>query len=288
MPDIFASGKSQTNPHPADRSSAASIESPVSAPTSLSDPPTSDSPPSPTPPVTSVSPPVNQTPNHENPVTLQPPKPLTSLAGQPEHIIRKPEEYSTVLKKDLPTHNPVASYMPQPLKFRFSTQFSNEIVLLLLRQHPVTQLGWMILAFLAGFVPVLFSYVQFFTDLPITYQIGIYAFWYLGLFGGILEGFLKWYYNVYIITDERIIDVDFHSLTYRDISSAAIDKIEDTTARTTGLLSAVFDYGTVNIQTAGEKREFEFEGVPHPNRVTFLINELIVEEEREKIEGRVS
>lgn len=281
MPDIFASGKSQTNPHQADRSDSTPIESPVLE--------TANKPESP--PLDSQAPahsPVNSVLNHQDPNSSFPPKHVTTLAGRPEHIIRKPEDYSTVLQKDLPTDNPVASYMPQPEKFRFSTQFSNEIVLLLLRQHPVTQLGWIILALVGGFIPVLFSYVQFFTDLPITYQIGIYAFWYLGLFGGILEGFLKWYYNVYIITDERIIDVDFHSLTYRDISSAAIDKIEDTTARTTGLLSAVFDYGTVNIQTAGEKREFEFEGVPHPNRVTFLINELIVEEEREKLEGRVS
>lgn len=255
MPDIFASGPVKSNSSQPDQESL---------------------------------PPVGMSPVLANPTPSSPPKPVTSLAGKPEHIVRKPEEYSTVLQKDLPTHNPVASYMPQPHKFRFSTQFSNEVVLLLLRQHPITQLGWIILAFLAGFVPVLFSYVQFFTNLPLAYQIGIYAFWYLGLFGAILEGFLKWYYNVYIITDERIIDVDFHSLTYRDISSAAIDKIEDTTARTTGFLSALFDYGTVNIQTAAEKREFEFGGVPHPNRVTFLINELIVEEEREKIEGRVS
>ena len=51
---------------------------------------------------------------------------------------------------------------------------------------------------------------------------------------------------------------------------------------------SVFDFGTVQIQTAAEKTMFEFEDVPHPAQVTKLINELMLEEEREKIEGRVS
>ena len=103
-----------------------------------------------------------------------------------------------------------------------------------------------------------------------------------------MESFLTWYFNVYIITDERIIDVDFLSLIYQNISSAKIDNIEDVTATKGGALRSVFDFGKVQIQTAAEKREFEFEDVPHPSKVTKLLNELMIEEEVEKIEGRVN
>jgi hypothetical protein len=106
--------------------------------------------------------------------------------------------------------------------------------------------------------------------------------------GFAIESFIKWFYNVYIITDERIIDIDFHSLLFKDISSAKIDNIEDSTASTGGFWGSLFDYGTITIQTAAEKREFEFGSVPHPNKVAKLINELLLEEEREKLEGRVS
>jgi len=53
-------------------------------------------------------------------------------------------------------------------------------------------------------------------------------------------------------------------------------------------LATVVDYGTVYIQTAGEKTEIEFENVPQPAKVAAILNELLLEEEREKIEGRVS
>lgn len=205
-----------------------------------------------------------------------------------KYSVRNPEEYASLLKLEGTTMNPMAAFHPLPPHVRFSTQASQEVVLLLLRQHPVTQLGWIIVALIAGFIPLLFTSVDFFELLPMSYRIGIVALWYLGLFGFIFESFIKWFYNVYVITDERIVDIDFHSLTFRDISAAAIDKIEDTTASTAGLLSALFDYGTVSIQTAAEKREFEFEGIPHPSKVTSIINDLIIEEEREKIEGRVN
>jgi hypothetical protein len=77
-------------------------------------------------------------------------------------------------------------------------------------------------------------------------------------------------------------------LIYQNISAAKIDNIEDVTATKGGALRSVFDFGTVHIQTAAEKTQFEFEDVPHPSQVTKLLNELILEEEREKNEGRVN
>ncbi len=198
------------------------------------------------------------------------------------------DDYSEVMRQELPGANPLASFLPKPLRVGFSTQALNEHVILMLRQHPITQLGWVILAVVIAFAPLFFDSISFFEYFPLRYQMGIYFGWYLGLLGFIFESFLKWFYNVYIVTDERIVDIDFYSLTYRNISAAKIDNIEDTTAATAGFLSAVFDYGNVTIQTAAEKREFEFLGVPRPSRVTTLINDLILEEEREKIEGRVN
>ncbi len=201
---------------------------------------------------------------------------------------RDVSEYSHLMRDMESTQNPFASFMAKPKKLSFSTQAPNEKVILLLRQHPVTQLWWLILAIFGALFPFVLEYIQIFNFLPQNYQTAAMVGWYLVLLGFIAESFLKWYYNVYIITDERIIDVDFNSLLFRNISSAKIDKIEDTTAMNAGFLSAIFDFGTVVVQTAAEKREFEFSGIPHPSKVTTLINDLILEEERETLEGRVS
>lgn len=198
------------------------------------------------------------------------------------------DEYSETLRYDKPSRAILASFAPKPLNTTFSTQHRDEDVVLLLRQHPITQIGWVLIALLLVFVPFLFALTPTIAFLPGKFQVAASFGWYLLVVGFSLEGFLSWFYNVYIVTDERVIDVDFHSLIFKNISSAKIDNIEDVTEKTGGALRAIFDFGTVRIQTAAAQVEFEFDNVPFPARVTSLLNELILEEEREKIEGRVS
>lgn len=201
---------------------------------------------------------------------------------------RHVDEYSATMRMEKPSGDPLAAYIPKPINIAFSSQATGENVILLLRQHPVTQIKWIITALFLSVLPMLFDSVNLLGFLPDAYQFAALIGWYMLLSGFVIESFLMWFFNVYIVTDERIIDIDFSSLIQKNISSAKIDNIEDTTAGTGGFLAALFDYGSVTIQTAAQKREFEFLGVPHPNRVTSLINELILEEEREKIEGRVT
>lgn len=201
---------------------------------------------------------------------------------------RTVDEYSKILSEEAPTANPFRAYAAKPVRTYFDTQHHQEEVLLLLRRHPVTQLKWIIVAILLFMAPALFSAVGLLDFLPATYRFVAALGWNLLIIGFVLEAFLSWFYNVNIITDERIIDVDFTSLLFKNVSHAKLDNIEDVTATTSGTLGAIFDYGTVLIQTAAAVTEFEFEDIPHPNRVTTFLNELMVEEEREKLEGRAS
>jgi hypothetical protein len=201
---------------------------------------------------------------------------------------RHVDEYSAVMQNEVPSRHPWHAYAPKPEGMTFDSQHDEERVLLLLRQHPVTQLRWIIMAVIGAFLPFLFSYVGFINFLPPRFQLAATIGWYLLIVGFALEAFLNWFFNVYIITDERVVDVDFYSLLYRNISYAKIEKIEDISAVTSGTLGAVFDFGTVNIQTAGSTNEFEFEHVPHPSRVTSFLNEMLLEEEREVREGRAN
>lgn len=210
------------------------------------------------------------------------------MSGQEPTKTRTVDEYSRILAQESPSHNPFKAFAAKPVRTYFDTQHHEEEVLLLLRRHPITQVKWIIVAILLFFAPVLFSAVHLLDFLPMNYQIVAGLGWNLLIIGFVLQAFLSWFYNVNIITDERIIDVDFTSLLFKNVSNAKIDNIEDVTATTSGSLGAIFDYGTVLIQTAATITEFEFEDIPHPNKVTTLLNELLVEEEREKLEGRVS
>ena len=59
------------------------------------------------------------------------------------------------------------------------------------------------------------------------------------------------------------------------------------TVRLGGAVRAVFNYGDIIIQTAAEIPQIELQAVPKPDRVARILRELRVEEEQEKIEGRV-
>lgn len=203
------------------------------------------------------------------------------------HYVRKPDEYSAVMRNSPESTNPLSAFATKPRHMGFESQEEHEKVLLLLRKHPITQISWVLLVALMLIAPLfVLPYVPLYGILPAAHQSVILLGWYLLSFAFLLEKALSWIFNVYIITDERIVDTDFYSLIYKRISEAKLDRIEDVTSETGGMLRSLFDFGTVTVQTAAEKREFEFEDVPHPGRVVQLLNELMLEEEQEQLEGR--
>ncbi len=206
-----------------------------------------------------------------------------------KHQRRRLEDYSEVMKYERASNNFFKSFIPKPNNIHLNIQDKDEKIVLVLRQHPITQVQkifWLILALI--FIPQLLSFAGFMAVLPGEFADAFNFFWIVLAFGLLTRSFLSWFFNVYIVTDERIIDVDFHSVIYYNVSSAKIENIEDVTTKTIGPLAAVFNFGSILIQTAGEKNQFEFEHVPQPAKITKLLNELILEEEREKIEGRIN
>jgi len=195
------------------------------------------------------------------------------------------ESVAERLKTQKPAHS-FASLIIRPQKINFETQEAKEKLVLLARRHLFTNVKWFLLVLVLLILP--FFVFQFLPDFLNTARFRplLFLFWYLATFSFAFEQFLKWFFNVNIITDERVIDIDFPSLLYRDISSTKIEMIQDISVKTGGFIRSLLNYGDVHIQTAGEQREFVFEAIPHPERVIEILNQLIEEEEKEKMEGR--
>lgn len=83
-----------------------------------------------------------------------------------------------------------------------------------------------------------------------------------------------YYLNLHIITNIRIVDIDQEGLFHHVISELHIEKIEDVTSQTSGVLGNIFGFGTVLIQTAGTTERFEFENVPNPDKLVKIILDL--------------
>lgn len=200
---------------------------------------------------------------------------------------RHVDEYSQVMRNEVPKNGSLSSFLPKPKRLTIDIQSEDEQIVLVLRQHFVTQVKWVITSIAMMLLPLVFSFAPIFDFLPGNYQFASLLLWYLLVMGFTIESYLKWFYRVYIVTDERIIDVDFISMVYKNVSTTKIDNIEDITSYGVGFMSSIFDFGTVMIQTAGAVPELVFERVPQPSKVTALLNEMILEEELEKYEERV-
>jgi hypothetical protein len=196
---------------------------------------------------------------------------------------------SKVSRHKLPghSHNPFSAYIYYPDRVKFINRDPKEKVVLLLRKHPITNLGWVLLVFAMVVAPAFVSIFEFFELLPMGYQVIFILIWYLITTAFAFEEFLAWFFHVNIITDERIIEVDFVNLFYREITDANIDKIEDVTVEVGGGLRTLLNYGDIVIQTAAQIPKIDFEDIPKPDKVAKILRELRIEEEIEKLEGRI-
>ncbi len=159
-----------------------------------------------------------------------------------------------------------------PVKVGFETQEGDEQVILILRQAFVTNFGWIGIGVLMMFAPWLIGLLDVFPVwISNDYLVFVAWFWELFVLGYMVESYLRWYYNIYILTDRRVVDIDFPNLLLREMSDADLDKIQDVTTRSAGLMAAFFHYGDILVQTAAEITVFEFESVERPEKVSSVI-----------------
>lgn len=157
---------------------------------------------------------------------------------------------------------------------RFETQAPDEEVILVLRAHPITQLPWIFntivfsvaLVLLNFFLPlVLLPNQIIFANIALVFFILAYAFY----------NFLVWFFNVGIVTNRRIIDIDFSDILFKEITEARLNRVEDITSKGGDFFETFFNYGDVFIQTAGTELNIEFHNIPNPADIVRTIDDLI-------------
>jgi hypothetical protein len=172
------------------------------------------------------------------------------------------------------SHNRFSAFNLYPDHVNFETKEDSEKIVLMLRQHPIINFKWIIITLFLLAVPTVLTRFGVSSLLPEGYPSVLTLVWYLVTFTYALEGFLSWYFNVYFITTQRIIDVDFFNLIDKRVSDAHIEKIQDVSYTTKGVLGTALNYGDVVIQTASEIPEFDFGLVPNPDKVVKILDDL--------------
>ncbi len=153
-------------------------------------------------------------------------------------------------------------------------QKSYEKVIYRLRRHPITFIPIIFLSLVLFLVPVALYFLvenlfpTFFQGplaYPIsvligsTYMLSMYLFFYVR--------FLDYYLDVWIVTNDRIIDIEQHGLFSRTTTELDLFRIQDVTVEMRGFFSTIFNYGRIHIKTASINTDIIFKNVSEPNKV---------------------
>jgi hypothetical protein len=89
-----------------------------------------------------------------------------------------------------------------------------------------------------------------------------------------ISGFLIWfdyYLDIWIVTDERVVNVEQRGLFSRHVSELTFLQIQDISTEVNGFIPTVLNYGNVHIQTAAEQSKFVFRAVPNPYKIKSIL-----------------
>ncbi len=131
------------------------------------------------------------------------------------------------------------------------------------------------------------STLGFLSEASITLGITVFALIPL-IYGAYLFGvkFIDFLYDEDVITNQRVIDYNQKFLFSRDLATANMKSVENVNLIQAGVLRTLFDYGTLEVQTASSSRSrgggttsglgrfLLLEDVKYPGKVQRLIDEV--------------
>jgi hypothetical protein len=139
----------------------------------------------------------------------------------------------------------------------FEDQFDDEEVLYVFRKHPVVMRWGLVIGMLGILLPVLF--VGIWTELSIRRgwessptMTQFFGSMVVGLLlGGVLyfPSWIAWYYSLFIVTDQRFIQITQKGLFHRSVVDIGLNQIQMINYEIAGFQETVLGYGTIMMQT---------------------------------------
>ena len=172
------------------------------------------------------------------------------------------------------------TFIRDPKNTSYKGAHDDEKVEILVRRSLLSVYYWVITSIIFFVVP--FFLIPFLASLQYNgasvfgriFLICLTIFWYIFLSGFILQCFFDWFFDVFLVTNKKIIDIDRNCTS---ISETPLRNVEDITSKIYAPWGQVFNIGSIYVQTAGEKTEFEFEMLDDPSTVRNAISDLISE-----------
>ncbi len=159
------------------------------------------------------------------------------------------------------------------IKHSFPNQKKDEKVYIFIRRYPLAFLPFLVLILGMIFVFIIVVCFIWYYNPNIFSEIGknilvlsasTYFLFCLVIF---MIGWLDFYFDVHIVTNQRVVDIDQFGLFHRRIDELNLDQVEDVSCLVKGFLGTIFNYGIVEVQTAGTERNFFLQDISNPTKV---------------------
>ncbi len=153
-------------------------------------------------------------------------------------------------------------------------QKSYEHIVYVLRRHPIVFLPMCLLFLVLYIVPFIVYFMISNLIVDITLDPRWFAITILCGAGYLLSisiiffvQFISYYLDVWIVTNDRIVDMEQHNIFSRSIAELDLFRIQDVTSEVHGVIPSVLHYGDVEIKTASQNLDIVFHSVRHPNTI---------------------
>lgn len=148
---------------------------------------------------------------------------------------------------------------------------SDERILLQVRKHWFVLCTQVIGVVVVALLPLFFiafisrigsiaSHIPLNTALLVT----LYTGWLILQWMALFSIWTNYYLDVWIITNKRLIAIDQRGFFSRTMASFRLERMQDISVSVDGILATFLDYGTLEVQTAGEEEKFRVTGIPSP------------------------
>jgi len=131
----------------------------------------------------------------------------------------------------------------------FADQFDDEEVLFVFRKHPLVMRKGLIIGLLAVLIGAL-------GGLGWSYKAVSLTDYFIGMLFGALVGaiiflpfWISWHFSVFIVTDQRLIQITQKGLFHRSVVDMGLNQIQMVNYQVAGLMQTMLGSGTIMMQT---------------------------------------
>jgi hypothetical protein len=101
--------------------------------------------------------------------------------------------------------------------------------------------------------------------------VALYTGWLLVMWMTLGSIWTNYYLDVWTVTNKRLIAVDQKGFFFRTTASFRLERLQDIIVSVNGIVATLLDYGSLEIQTAGNEKNFKANGLPHPGALKAVI-----------------